>query len=198
MEKRHLCDDQLLELAQSISSGSLLSDMQLRDLRHVAVCEECYKLMRCMAAMIELTDNVAAGLSAPEAEPYPEQPTDIRPVIRVVIVDTRAVLEQLNMHRCSWVFEKPLPSAAGRSAAARQSKLQKLEDWEDSRSFVSYNPATSVLSLQLVRTGTRPPKAWLKRPDGTNMELPLEQRENLFYAAIPCKPDDRFEIILER
>lgn len=196
MEKRHLSDDQLLELAQSISSGMRLSDMQLRDLRHVAVCGECYKLLRCMAAMVELTDNLPPAM--PEAEPQAEQAADSRPVIRVVIVDARAMLEQLNMHRCSWVFETPLPSAAGRSASARQAKLQKLEDWEDSRSFISYNPATGVLSLQLVRRGTQPPKAWLKRPNGTKTELILQHREDLFYAEIPCRPEEQFEIILER
>lgn len=191
---RHLTDEQLRGLAQKITEEAPFDRADMGAMRHISCCDSCYRLLRCMMSVMEVTDNI--DLVAAESElAAPKESA----VIKVVILNTAALLEQLGAQTAAWAFDAPLQLAGSRSAGESGCDIQKLEDIENSQTFIVYDPARKLLIIQIdcaaEGAGCR---ASLKLPDGQIREISFEKYENLLYAQIPGLEEGEYEVILEK
>lgn len=188
---KHLSDERLLDLAQKINQELPFTPEDRRDMMHIAACEECYQLLRFTMLVAEGADHIGETISMKEAAESA--------VIRVVIVNMAAMLQQLQTETAQWSFSHALAGAGLRSADGAGSKIEKLEDDETSRTFVAVDPATGMLVVQLdVASVTGTPRAVLEYADGTRREIPLEKKGRVYLGQVSDLGEGEYRIILEK
>lgn len=192
---RHLNDEQIRALAQKIVYEESFDRTDELAMRHIACCDSCYELLRCSMSVIEVTDHIDLVVCAAEEA----APAKDSAVIKVVIVNAKAVLEQLRAQTAAWAFDTPLQLAGSRSARDGAADIQKLEDIENGQTYVAYDPARKLLIIQIdCGPDGAGCKASLRLPDGQLREISLERYENLLYAQISGLEEGEYQVILEK
>lgn len=191
---KHLSEERLLDLAQKINQELPFTPEDRRDMMHIAACEECYQLLRFTMLVAEGADHIGESICLKEAAPAAESA-----VIRVVIVNMAAMLQQLQAETVQWSFSQSLAGAGLRSADGTGSKIEKLEDDETARTFVAVDPATGMLVIQLdAASVTGTPRAILEYADGTRREIPLEKKGSIYLGQVSDLGEGEYRIILEK
>lgn len=193
---KHLSDDRLLALAQRILSEEDLSYREELEMEHISCCDECYELLRCTMAMLEVTDHMDLVMHEP-VQPAAETSA----VIRVVILSPAAILQQLQAQQSRWVFEAPPPRsfAATRSAGEDTSGVTKLQDIDNSRTYVAYDAGKKMLVIQMdCPEGEQLPRVFLEDAAGARREIELEKQERTYWARIQGLEEGEYRLILEK
>lgn len=189
---KHLSDEQILGLAETVLREAPFSPLQRRDMLHIANCEECYRLLMCTMAVMDTTAHMEYTL------PPKKHPSDSGVVIQLVVLDMAAMLKQLDANAGEWIFDAPL-SATTRSSGAEEVTIEKLEDIDNPGTFVAYDPLKKVLEIQLnCQQFETIPKVWLKEASGNLRKIHLNQDGMYYWAQIPGLEPGTYEIILEK
>lgn len=195
---KHLVDDQILALANRIVSQEKLSKDDELAMLHISVCSECYALLKCTLAVMEVTDHIGAFVAIPKEEDKPTTPTSSA-IIKIVVLNVSAMLEQLQQETAEWVFDKPFALTGARSGQDDHSNIQTVEDIDNSESFVSYDPESRKLVIQIDGRETDViPKAYLKYSDGSTQAIKFEKREHIYWGEVCNLRDGEYELIIEK
>jgi hypothetical protein len=197
----HLSDEQIYSLAIKVATESDLSAEEENALKHVADCDACYRLLCCMMAMQDVaahigafaTDTVSATVDYSVQE-------KITAVLKLAVNAVNSVLEQIESGTNVWAFQKaPVALAGMRSARGCSAAIKKLTDTGNGKNFVAYDPVKKLLMIQLDMTdGTVLPQASLKLPDGRQIDIRFEKREDIFWAEVSGLENGDYEIFLKK
>lgn len=195
---KHLADNQILTLANRIISQAKFSRDDELAMLHIATCDECYTLLKCTLAVMEVTDHIDSFVTFPKKEVETITPTSSA-IIKVVILNVSAMLEQLHQETAEWVFDKPFALAGARSGQDDRSNIQTMEDIDNSETYVSYDPESRRLVIQIDgRKAGGMPKAYLKYSDGSTQEVKFEKREHIYWGEVRNLRDGEYELIIEK
>lgn len=196
---KHLSDDQIRILAEKlIAEAEFFLDDELSML-HVANCKECYTLLQCAMAVMEVTNHIDLFVALPKEQTEVSSTTASSAIIKIVVLNVSAILEQLQQETAEWIFDKPFALAGARSGQDDRSNIQTVEDIDNSESFVSYDPESRKLVIQIDgREIAETPKAYLKFSDGSTQAIMFEKREHLFWAEVCDLHDGEYELIIEK
>lgn len=195
---KHLADNQILTLANRIISREKFSRDDELAMLHISACDECYALLKCTLAVMEVTDHIDSFVSLPKKEVETIAPTSSA-IIKVVILNVSAMLEQLHQETAEWVFDKPFALAGARSGQDDRSNIQTMEDIDNSETFVSYDPESRKLVIQIDgRETSGMPKAYIKHANGSTQEVKFEKREHIFWAEVYDLHNGEYELIIEK
>lgn len=194
----HLSNDDLLRLATLVVEDLPFSEKDVVQMQHIGECEECYEQLQIYMAVlsaVEYADN--SSLSKGESEMVSADVNSA--IISIMIVDTKAIMEQLNAAQAKWLFEAAATSSGQRSVGSESKLVNRLEDIENSETFVSYDENTKELRIQIdSRNNGTPTRVYLRTSSGEECDIPMERREHLLCGVVKDLPNDRFEIILEK
>lgn len=194
----HLTRDKLYHLAELVVQDRGFAGEDVEDMQHIAQCDGCFEQLQQYMAALGATDNIDlyVGLR-PRAAAETSEPSEA--VIRVVILDRCALLEQMQSQSAQWIFEAPLVGAGNRSANRKNQAVAKLEDIDDEKCFVAYDSERKELVIQLrCDPALAAPKAMLELSDGNRMEIEFERREQLLRAKLNNLDDGEYKLILYR
>lgn len=192
----HLTDDQLYDLAVKIIEEKPFTKEEILQMKHVAQCDECYDLLCCTMAMVETTQNLGSFAAVPEPVREPVQES-ITAALRLVINAVQPILDQINAG--SWEFNKRVILAGARSTKDGAASIQKLEDIDDSQTYIAYDPEKRLLVVQLAYDpahGT--PSASILEANGTSYEITFERHGDLLCAEIYDLEEGEHSIFLEK
>lgn len=194
----HLTNDSLHDLAELVVQDRAFTLENVKDMQHIGDCEACYqKLLQYMAVLsaIEYIEPVDKSVAEDAAKQVREDST----VIKIVVLNAKVIMEQLQTANSSWIFDVPLSGVGQRSAHEKEHPIVKLEDIEDSETFVSFDPGKKALILQIsCREHTSQPKAFLRFASGEIQEIELERREQLLRAEVFDLANGSFEVVLQK
>ena len=195
---KHLADNQILTLANRIISQANFSRDDELAMLHIATCDECYTLLKCTLAVMEVTDHIDSFVTLPKKEVETIAPTSSA-IIKVVILNVSAMLEQLHQDTAEWVFDKPFALAGARSGQDDRSNIQTMEDIDNSETYVSYDPESRKLVIQIDgREAGGMPKAYLRYSAGSTQEVKFETREHIYWGEVCNLCDGEYELIIEK
>lgn len=195
---KHLADNQIAALANKIISKAKFSRDDELAMLHISACNECYALLKCTLAVMEVTNHIDRVATRPKEEIVPSAATSSA-IIKIVVLNVSAMLEQLQTETADWVFDKPFALAGARSGQEDQSNVQTMEDIDNSETFVSYDPVTRKLVIQIdSRAIDGIPKAYLKYSDGSTQTIVFEKREHIYWAEVSNLYNGEYELIIEK
>lgn len=195
---KHLADNQIAALANKIISKAKFSRDDELAMLHISACNECYALLKCTLAVMEVTDHIDRAAIIPKEEIVPST-AESSAVIKIVVLNVSAILEQLQQETAEWVFDKPFALAGARAGQDDHSDVQTVEDIDNSESFVSYDPASRKLVIQIDgRELEGIPKAYLKFSDGSTRTIKFEKREHIYWAEVYDLSNGEYELIIEK
>ena len=193
---KHLPDSRLLALANKINKARPFTFHDQRDLRHVAACDECFKMMRVLmlvsetTEMIDLTQTPAPAQTAPAAEE--------NAIIRIVVMDIKAMMEQLQTQQTAWHFSE-MPVFSGFRSADNENLTTILNDESNDKNTLVYDHESRTLSIQLdAATVSNDPRVIIKLPDGAIRPVPLERLDDIFWGEVTDLDEGEYEIILRK
>lgn len=194
----HLSEDKLYHLAELVTQEHSFTQEDVSDMRHIGQCDDCYSMLRCMMALMETLDNVdVVALTSQWQSTIPTFGSKSVAVFQLVISGVLASLEQLDAQMSIWTFDAPLVLSGARSTQEEGPNVQKLENVDNSETFVAYDPATRALVIQLDHTQSNVSAASLVEADGNKREIVFEQREHLLWAEVYGLEDGAYRIIIK-
>lgn len=194
----HLTNDDLFRLATLVTEDLPFTDEDVAQMQHVGKCEECYEQLQIYMAVLSAVENGGGITLSKDELPTASAGVDSA-IISVVIVDAKAIMEQLNAAQSNWLFEAATALSGQRSLGGERIPISRFEDIENSDTFVSYDEATKELTIQIdSRTNGTPARVYLRTLSGEERDIPMTRREHLLYAVVKDLPDNRFEIVLEK
>ena len=195
----HLTDDQLYELATKIATNGAFSEADVTNMKHIAQCDECYQMLCCIIAM----QDVSMHLDEFAVSPASVQTTvsvqeKITAVIRLAINKVRPILDQIESGINSWSFDAPLAMAGVRSTKT-STGIQKLEDIDDTQTFVAYDPDKKILAIQIAcDAGQDIPSVELKLPNGETRVVTLERKGPVLWGEVHGLEDGDYQVLLSK
>lgn len=196
---KHLSDDQIRILAEKLIAETEFSLDDELSMLHVANCKECYTLLQCTMAVMEITDHIDLFVALPKEQTEDTHATPSSAIIKIVVLNASAMLEQLQQETAEWIFDKPFALAGARSGQEDRSNIQTMEDIDNSETFVSYDPESRKLVIKI--DGREPdgiPKAYLKYSDGSTQAINFEKREHIYWGEVFNLRDGEYELIIEK
>lgn len=188
----HLNEDQVYDLAQAIVNNKAFSAEQVKAMKHIRECEECFRFLQCMMALISATDHIGQVV----AKPVPVRQA-VAATIRIIADKVNASLEQLIPSGSDWAFA-PAVLAGARSVGAEDSGIQTMEDIDNGETFVQYDPEQKLLTIQIDGTDGPEPRALLRFSDGRIIKIPFEKLEHLYWAQVSDLEDGAYKLFLEK
>lgn len=194
----HLTNDDLFRLATLVTEDLPFTDEDVAQMQHVGECEECYEQLQIYMAVLSAVENGGGITRSKDELPTASAGVDSA-IISIVIVDAKAIMEQLNAAQSNWLFEAATTFSGQRSLGGERISISRFEDIENSDTFVSYDEETKELTIQIdSRTNGTPARVYLRTSSGEERDIPMTRREHLLYAVVKDLPDNRFEIVLEK
>lgn len=196
---KHLTDDQAYDLAKKIAAGSVFSEEDVVNMRHISQCDDCYQMLCCLIAMQDVSLHLGefaktpstAGVTAPIQD-------SISAIIRLAVSKVKPLLEQVEANIAAWSFDAPLAVAGARSSRSTN-EVCKLEDIDNYKTFVAFDPKKKVLVVQIDgSTEGNLPVAQLKMPDGSVRGISLERKGSVLWAEVHDLPEGEYDIILKK
>lgn len=199
---RHPTDTQLNDLAKKIAAEADLSQDEREHMRHIADCDNCYRMICCLMAMqdvaLHISDFAQEALPAVFEVPVREK---ISAVIRLAVTAVSSALVQIGDGLDGWAF-RSVPTALQGARSAKKhpaGATKKLVDSGNSQTFVAYDPNQKLLMIQLdSKDCEAEPQAVILLPDGSEQEVAFERRENVFWAEVRDLEDGEYELILRK
>lgn len=196
---KHLTDKQIFSLAETVVSSRRFTREDELAMLHIANCQSCYELLKCMMAVMEITNHMDVVISMPTAEPAADHtPAESGAIIKIVVLNVTAMLEQLRKETSEWDFDKSFALSGVRSGQDDYMDIPAIDD-NNSDSSVSYDPATRTLSIQIDGYGlSAAPKAYLKYPDGRSLDIVFKKQANIYWAEVHDLEDGEYQLVLEK
>ncbi|MCD7784748.1 MAG: hypothetical protein LUH18_04100 [Oscillospiraceae bacterium] len=198
----HLGDDEILELASKTSDGLPYSDDERAKMEHLKECEECYDQFYAALALSDAVGNIGLLSAAKnEATEKAGASSKILATIGVIVgkvsSEIGAALQQLDGATAAFTF-MPAMSLATRGAGDHQNSQSKLEDINDEKTFVSFDPKTGRLYVQ-INLKDLPEKnitVTVKASDGTVTEIPMQKTGAILSGSIDSPKDGELKVVV--
>ncbi|MDO5138263.1 MAG: hypothetical protein Q4D71_07340 [Oscillospiraceae bacterium] len=205
---KHLSDDEIMILAEVTEEQLVYSAEQLSMMEHLKTCRSCYEKFCCALTLMEVTGDKGYPLlseiygTEPEKSLVPETGKKILAVVS--FVNTRIhegigeIVEQV-IHAGDLFTFRPSVAMATRGIATSKTKIYKIEDINDDKTFIAVNPDRNELLLQVNSKGFDHSniKAFLKTDSGERTEIHLDVRGKIYKGMLRNLPEGRYEIIIE-
>lgn len=195
----HMTRDKIYHLATLVTQELAFDESAVSDMTHIGECDECYKKLRLAMALMEAVDNIGPiSLAAKPKSVVSVVEERVKAVIHLVVGKVNSLLEQFDAFSSVWTFDAPLAMAGARSEDDEDS-LKKLEDVENSQTFVAYDPTTKLLALQIdCSDGAAVPKVVIRTADGTERHVSFVKREHLLWAEVRNLDEGEYDIVIEK
>lgn len=195
----HMTRDKIYHLATLVTQELAFDESDVSDMTHIGECDECYKKLRLAMALMEAVDNIGPiSLAAKQKTVVSVVEKRVKAVIHLVVGKVNSLLEQFDARSSVWTFDAPLAMAGARSGDDEDS-LKKLEDVENSQTFVAYDPTTKLLALQIdCSDGAAVPKVVIRMADGTERHVSFVKREDLLWAEVSNLDEGEYYIVIEK
>lgn len=195
----HMTRDKIYHLATLVTQELAFDESDVYDMTHIGECDECYKRLRLAMALMEAVDNIGPiSLAAKQKTVASVVEERVRAVLHLVVGKVNTLLEQFDAHACAWAFDAPLAMAGARSGDDEDS-LKKLEDVENSQTFVAYDPTSKMLAIQIdCSDGAGVPKVVIRMADGTERHVSFVKREHLLWAEVSDLDVGEYDIVIEK
>lgn len=196
---KHLTDKQIFSLAETVVSSRRFSRADELAMLHIANCPSCYELLKCMMAVMEITNHMDEVVSIPAAEPAADHtPAESGAIIKIVVLNVTAMLEQLRKEASEWDFNEAFALSGVRSDQDDYADISAIED-NNSDSSISYDPATRTLLIQIDGHGlSAAPRACLKYADGRRQDIVFNKQANIYCAEVHDLEDGEYQLILNK
>lgn len=205
---RHLSDDEIMILAEVTEEQLVYSADQLSMMEHLKTCRPCYEKFCCALTLTEVTGDSGSSI-LPEifrAEPEKSLAAETgRKILAVVsFVNSRIhegieeIMEQVSHAGDRFTF-RPSAAMAARGIAASKTRIYKIEDINDDKTFIAIDPDRKELLLQVNSKGFEHSdiKAFLKTDSGEKTEIHLDMKGQIYKGMLRNLPEGRYEIIIE-
>ena len=194
----HITNDKFCRLATLLTQEQAFEYEDMIAMQHILGCAACSGKLKRATAIVESADNIGMiSLLAEKAEKAPADNHE-KAIIQIVVLDTRSVMTQLETAAARWFFDAPLGIGTKRSADSDAPPVEKLEDFDNSRTFVSYDPVKKMLAIQIDGKDGKVPSARIKTPDGTVRSISFEKRGSVYRAEVCNLEQGEYELILEK
>lgn len=205
----HVSDDDIYRLAELTDDMQPYDSDELKMVDHIKACGACNDKFCSMLAMVEVTSEYGLimlsemyGFSTDDAfvsEAVREKVLAVVNVIRKRVNDSlTAVMEQANQIGARFQF---VPSFAGatRGMNTPDTSIYKIEDAEDEKTFVVYDPAKNELMVQInvKKTEVKMLKVYVEFSDSKTLPMPMERKGNLFRGILTDIPETDFKVHME-
>ena len=188
----HLSEDQIFDLGKKVLGDIRLSEDDVKMIGHIGECEECYRLLTCMMALMSVTDHMgqALGKRIPERQKRSAK-------IKLTVDGDQSSMDPGGTSGRSWSFAPPSMAGSGgdRKETAR---TRVIEDLNNCRTFLEYDPEKRLLTIQVDGTDGAAPKGFLRFEDGTMGKIAFEEAAYLYRAQIGNLEDGEYRLILEK
>lgn len=202
----HLTMDEILELASKLSLDEMMGDTELNRLNHIRECYECYNHFGIALALCDATNAEGISLVAESRRSIEslqeeiKEPLSVIKVVRKKINDVKsAIMEQINDVSAMLSFEPSLALATRGAADGMISGIIKLEEIEDEKTFIAFDPQSNELIVQIN----------IKNVDDENLgiylisagkriiEVPTVKESGFIKGRLSNIPDGDFRIYIE-
>lgn len=195
----HLNREDILRLSKKILWEKPFDDKDIDDMYHISECDQCYEDLCCMLKIMDLTNHMdryfKKGTTPTEGK---QENNSVSAVICISVGQITSMLKQKTTKNTVWFFDLALPRLNLRSGKNTADTTVKLEDNDNTQSFIVFDKSNRSLRIQLDgRYETAIPKAFLRKADGTIQEVNLKKQGLFFCAEIQDMPDGEYELILE-
>lgn len=195
----HLTKDKLRRLADLLVLEQAFEYDDMVSMQHVLYCDECSQNLNRAKAVADAMDNLAlVTLLTRGVENKADVSQANQAVIQIVIFDAHSLMQQTDTVSEGWRFGVSLEVAGKRSGKGEDRKHTKLEDDENSKTFVLYDPDAKKLMIQIDGRYGNIPSAKLQRKDGYIYPVTFEKRGTIYWAEICDLEDGEYELILEK
>lgn len=196
---KHLTDEQVYALATKISANSSFTSDEITNMHHISQCDACYQMLCCVMAMQDVSLRLGEFAHAPSASAakVPTQ-TSFSAIIRLAASTVKPLLEQVEANIATWSFDTPLAVAGARSSRSDH-QVCKLEDIDNSKTFVAYDPERKLLVFQ-VECGEEAdiPIVEIRYPDGKKQQVVMQKVGGVFWAEVHELEDGDYQILLKK
>lgn len=195
----HMTRDKIYHLATLVTQELAFDESDVSDMTHIGECDECYKKLRLAMALMDAVDNIGpVSLTAKRKSVAAVVEERVSAVFHLAIGKVNSLLEQLDAHTSVWAFDAPLAMAGARSGDAEDS-IKKVEDVENSQTFVAYDPTTKLLAIQIdCSNGAGVPRVVIRMKDGTERHVSFVKREQLLWAEVSNLDVGEYDIVIEK
>lgn len=196
----HLNDEQVYSLAIKVATHAAFTEEDIANMRHVGECDDCYNLLCSVMAMQDVATHLADFALSPATQAAQASIKDkITAVIHLAINAVKPVLDQLSAGTTAWSFDAPLALAGSRSSKAGNSVIEKLEDIDNEKTYIAYDPDKKLLVIQIdCHESTSLPVVQIRTSDGAVQDVCLVPRGSVFWAEVHDLADGEYEIILQK
>ena len=220
----HLKDDEIYRLAVIANELGIYSDQELKMMEHLEECEECYDTFNNLLVLMEIMDDgiianmdsqenskiysMADGLEhcrvaeGSELELEPATAATGEKILALIKVGLQKVqdsvsvwMKQLDQDVAFFIFEPQIKFAA-RGGGDSQNTVFKMEEIEDEKSFIIYDPEKRELMLQLHGEVAKLEKLAVRLifEHHQERELLMEQDGKLYKGILTDLPEENFQI----
>jgi len=194
----HITNDKFYHIATLLTQELAFEHEDMISMQHILSCADCSRKLKRATAIVESMDNIAIiSLLAERTKKSPPASNE-KAIIQVVVLDTRSIMKQLEAATAQWLFDVPLGIGSKRSTGSDSYAVEKLEDFDNSKTFVSYDPVKKVLAIQIDGKDGKVPSAKIKTPDGSIRSISFEKRGSVYWAEVRNLEQGEYELILEK
>lgn len=204
---RHLEYDEVFDLAHANVSDEGFDDEQINKLEHLKSCQDCYQSF-CLLTMLE---DMMGGINnfeecenvySPVAESVKLVKRKILATVNVIRDNVReiadVVMKQTDKINEPLQFE-PVLGMAGRGANGVSQSIIRVEELEDDRTFIAYNPSANKVEIQLnvSKLNFQDVIVVVSFDDQNSINVPLERIGSVLKGVVSDIPNSSFVITIE-
>lgn len=205
---RHLIYDEILQLAEVSASQEGFDDIQIEQLEHLKTCKDCYEIFCLLSALSDvMSESGSYAFRNPESisivsETVKELKNKVIAKFRVIrnVATTAidAVFEQIDQATSVLQFGPSLATAT-RGSGRADSTIIRLEEFEDDKTYIVFNPEKNEIGLQINIRGMEIESlhVFIELDDSTRLELPVVRRGNIVKGNMDNIPNCSFQITIE-
>jgi hypothetical protein len=191
---KHLTEDQLYELAVKIATKAAFTEENVICMKHISQCDGCYQMMCCIIAM----QDIALHLEDFAAVQETIVPPRITAVIHLAVDQHQPSLNQVKTGLANWNFDVPALLPEER-IEEKISGIQKLEDVDDSQTYIAYDRTKKLLEIQIsCGIGDTVPSVMIKHLDGEAVSLMLAPNGSTLRGEVHDLEDGDYQVYLSK
>lgn len=204
---KHIDFDDLYHIAELVIEDSPMTDNQFEQMHHISECQKCYEEFCSIITILEVTNETGmiAVRDILSDRIITTEKSTVQKVLAIISVKEKKikekvhiVMEQLQNDVCSLCFEAPLATTLRNVESDTSSRISKLEDIENERTFILFDTETKNLYIQidLRNLDSDSLSAYLVMSDGSKRIIPLSQDGDLFKSKIEGVTDVDFKLVI--
>lgn len=204
---KHIDFDDLYHLAALVIDDAPLDDFQIERMNHIADCKDCYDEFCSIMAILEVTNETGmiAVRTILRNKLKSSEESAVQKVLAVISVRAKmikekinVIMEQLESDISGLCFETPLAMAVRNAEPDAAPKIFKLEDIENEKTFVLFDPGNGSMYIQLdirdLKSDTI--SVYLMFSNKEKKEIPLIRDGCLLKGELNNITDSDFEIFI--